>query len=536
MSFNNNAPFSKQDPQSRRSFLSDVSRGMIAASVGAGVASDLGFSTAFAETEANLGQGAISFGKLEPLITAMQETPLDRLQNFFVTKLRRGEAGLKDLTAAGALANARTFGGEDYEGFHSMFALIPALEMSAELPKQEQPLPVLKVLYRNSARMQAVRKQNPKDKLQPLDPAELKPGADFGALLREATRKNDKVLGDRILAALVARSPQEAYEALQVAVQDKPNVHGVALAHRAWEVVDLVGMEHAHTLLRQSVHFCAARNSGHTAGGSDPDLQKVLERQLDRLDGKKAGTRKVEDEWVLELAKTIYESSRSEAADAVGEALHEGVDPEAIGEALSLAANELLLRQLKNRSHGDSRGVHASDAVNAWRNIARVTGTRNRMASLIVAGYHVGGAGQRVIDGSGSGLSQEKDSLALFRGKAKGKEPAKLLAEAEEAILSNNQRGSAAAILNYSQLPNAAPRPVFNLLLKYAVSEDGRLHGEKYYRTVTEEFATIRPSLRWRELIALARVTSSCYGLSRHDKRSGRAPGYLEARELLGLG
>ncbi|MFP6894958.1 MAG: hypothetical protein VCA38_00030 [Roseibacillus sp.] len=46
--------------------------------------------------------------------------------------------------------------------------------------------------------------------------------------------------------------------------------------------------------------------------------------------------------------------------------------------------------------------------------------------------------------------------------------------------------------------------------MKYAISEDGRLHAEKYYRTVTEEFASIRPAYRWGELVAWARVTASC--------------------------
>ena len=70
-------------------------------------------------------------------------------------------------------------------------------------------------------------------------------------------------------------------------------------------------------------------------------------------------------------------------------------------------------------------------------------------------------------------------------------------------------------------------RPVFDLLLKYAVSEDGALHAEKYYRTVTEEFASTRPAFRWRQLVALARVTASEYGYP--------APGLLQARELLGI-
>ena len=80
-------------------------------------------------------------------------------------------------------------------------------------------------------------------------------------------------------------------------------------------------------------------------------------------------------------------------------------------------------------------------------------------------------------------------------------------------------------------------RPVFDVLLRYAISEDGRLHGEKYYRTVREEFAATRPAYRWRQLTALARVTASAYGFTREDRRGNdggfRAPGYAEACKLL---
>ena len=68
-------------------------------------------------------------------------------------------------------------------------------------------------------------------------------------------------------------------------------------------------------------------------------------------------------------------------------------------------------------------------------------------------------------------------------------------------------------------------RPVFDLLLKYAVSEDGALHAEKYYRTTSEEFAAMRAAHRWRQLVALARVTASEYGQP--------APGYADACKLL---
>jgi hypothetical protein len=63
------------------------------------------------------------------------------------------------------------------------------------------------------------------------------------------------------------------------------------------------------------------------------------------------------------------------------------------------------------------------------------------------------------------------------------------------------------------------------MLLRYAISEDGALHAEKYYRTVTEEFAATRPAFRWRHLAGLARVTASEFGYP--------APGMDEARRLL---
>ena len=64
-------------------------------------------------------------------------------------------------------------------------------------------------------------------------------------------------------------------------------------------------------------------------------------------------------------------------------------------------------------------------------------------------------------------------------------------------------------------------------MLRYAVSEDGALHAEKYYRTVSEEFVATRLAFRWRQLTALARVTASEYGRP--------AAGYVEARALLKL-
>ena len=72
-------------------------------------------------------------------------------------------------------------------------------------------------------------------------------------------------------------------------------------------------------------------------------------------------------------------------------------------------------------------------------------------------------------------------------------------------------------------------------MLRFTVSEDGRLHGEKFFHTVSEEYRTIRPAFRWRQIVALARVTTSAYGYNGNDEPGYRAPGYEQACQLLGV-
>src|SRR5438128_9194556 len=166
--------------RTRREFLAEVGRGMLVASVGFEVANDLGLSSALAEESAE----ALTFGSLEPLVCLMQETPVNRLLPTLVEQLR-SVTDLRRLTAAAALANARTFGGEDYVGFHTMMALAPALHMAQELPPELQPLPVFKVLYRNTNRIQE-RGGRKDEVLHAVKAADVAGGRPDGEVLRDA--------------------------------------------------------------------------------------------------------------------------------------------------------------------------------------------------------------------------------------------------------------------------------------------------------------------------------------------------------------
>ncbi len=509
--------------RSRREFLANVGRGMLISAVGFGTASDLGLATAFADEVPE----SLDFGSLEPLVRLMQETPANKLLPSLADQLKAGTT-LQNLVAAGALANARTFGGEDYVGFHTIMALAPSLHMARELRENLQPLPVFKVLYRNTNRIQ--ERGGRKDEiLHPVKPATLTEGRAGGELLRDAVHRKDANEAERTFAALAQHSADDALNHLLYAVQENTEVHRVVLPYRAWDLLGLIGKEHAHTLLRQSVRYCVKHTS--RAAESRALLPKIFEQHklLDRV----PGTRAADDKWVNDLSETIFKSTPEQAANAAAAALAEGFTPQDIGEAISLAANQLILRD-HGRSpreeiagkpvgsvHGDSIGVHACDSACAWRNLARASNARNTFACLILGAYQV------ALDRSARGgdfLDWSPLPVKWHLDQVKSTDPEALLHEADEAIRQNLQAHAAAIIHRYGELGHE-PRPVFDLLLRYAVSEDGALHAEKYYRTITEEFAATRPAYRWRQLVALARVTASEFGRP--------AAGIAEARALL---
>ena len=512
------------NPSNRREFLSDVSRGMLVAGLGVSLANDLGFSTAFAEQ----GSNALALGEYASLVGLLESTPADKLQPILADKLRRGETTMRQLIGAAALANAETFGGCDYVGFHTAMAMLPALEMAKLMPANRQPLPVFKVIYRNSQKIQSVGGASKKT-LQALHEAEHATEGDIGVTIRDACRDQDVKKAEAAFST-TGNSALAALNAIQPSIQDDINVHRFVFAYRTYGLAQLLGKEYAQTCLRQCVHFCADHERmriEHKQAASP--IRSVLPKLLDqyKLAGATPGKRDPGDSAVEELCNAIYNGPPERAAEVAAAAIAEGISPDVVGEAISLASNLLALRQGpdKWRTHGDSAGVHSSDATNAWRNMARVIDSRHAIAGLIVAAYH---------SSSHAPFKTPAYPTEEHRAAIKVDDAAGLLAVAEDAIRHNDQGSAAAAIQIYGERGHS-PDAAYNMLLKFAVSEDGRLHGEKYFHTVREEFGTIRPVFRWRQLVALGRVTASAYGYNREDKPGFRAAGYEEACKLLGV-
>lgn len=501
---------------------------MFVAGLGAALTSDLGLGRLMADDSAD----RLTFGDLDPLVEFIRSTPPDKLLPAAVKKLSDG-TDLKKLVAAAALANARAFGGEDYVGFHTLMALVPAYHMSAEETDAKlRPLAVLKVLFRNASRFKEADAGS-KDTLKPVAPFKGEPAT--GAQLRDAVRKVDAATAERAFASMCGGKPADALNPLMEMVDDATEVHRIVLVSRSWDLLDFVGQANAHTLLRQSVRYCLKSEAYPNQVKAYQDVREMLPKLLDqhKLVGKKAGTRTLDDAGLEKLTDAIFSGSPADAAGAVATALADGFAPDAIGEALALAANQLVLRdegrpkewaqanKPVGSCHGDSVGVHGCDSVNAWRNIARAGDSRTTASSLILGAYQVS---------RDRGARKEFTTWQPYpRGehseKVKEVPAEKLLTELETAIKASEQGRAAALTARLGEGTKADPKPVFALLRKYAVSEDGALHAEKFYRTTSEEFAATRAAFRWRYLTALARVTASAYGAP--------APGVADAKKLL---
>jgi hypothetical protein len=458
----------------------------------------------------------LHLGQLETVAQLLQETKPSELLPRLVGLLRSGTS-LEHLVSAGALANARSLGGTDYDGYHAFMAMWPALAISRELPLADKPLPILKTLKRSALRMQSAGNSH----LKRVDGHAGNP--------RTALHRGDLRAAERALAASGKGGPGEAWRALQPVITDDIEVHLVVFAWRAKEISDLAGPEHAVTCMRQILHFADGReNRRRRERSPEPPVRSVVPALLDAhglLDGE-LGTRDPGTEQVSALADVLTDSSREDGAAAAATALAQGFDPRSVGEALSLASTRLLLRDAgrtgaaKGRPigsvHGAGTGVHASDSALAWREIATSVQGVQRATALVTGAFHTAGQGSYV----------GKDFYAFAEhGEAISQiEKPHLGGALSEAVRGGHQAraGAIAARMNELDMDEEA----FRVLRPIAVAQDGALHSEKYQHTSRVVHGLARRAFRQEHLIAFARVVAS--------QACAQAPEVAEARELLG--
>lgn len=495
----------------RRVFLGNVGDCMLLASLGPALAEAIG-----------LGQDpapAASGRDLERLVGLIMDTPLDKLQAKVAAALENGTS-LRDVVGAAALANARTFGGTDYDGYHAFMALEPALTMGCRLPERQRPLPVLKVLYRTKAHMLRLGKSR---RLGEVEAAKAPATANA---LRECVLDCDMRGAEAVFKKIHdTKGLDRAYDDLQKIVQVEIDVHQTVLAWRAYDMLSIAGKNHGWELLRQEVRHCVDREQGRVKRNRpEPAVRRHIPKILaeHELLETEPGNKRPDDARVAELANIVMRSGRRDAAEQCAAALASGWDPEVVGEAISVAASDYTLHQKpnprkRNGVHGAGTGVHAADTANAWRNIARVSPNSTKMTSLVVAAYHTAGQFHQVAPER----TPYEDRARQIRQDA----PKELLGLLDGFIRDRDLLGACAAMHKYCE-QGGAHEPALDLCMHHAIENDGALHAEKYFKQILEELPRVRKAFRARRLVALARVTASLAGEP--------APGLAEAKRLLG--
>lgn len=138
---------------------------------------------------------------------------------------------------------------------------------------------------------------------------------------------------------------------------------------------EIVGTEHALTLLRPSLRYCQRAEPARRAGWDEHGQMLTTLLEEFHLLEREPGIKPAEDAFVQQLSQTFATGSQDDVERAAATALSEGFDPAVTGEAIALAASHLVLRdggrlpqwedRLKKAGsvHGDSAGVHASGAA-----------------------------------------------------------------------------------------------------------------------------------------------------------------------------
>ena len=415
----------------------------------------------------------LHLGRLEPLAQLLQEVKPAELLPQLVGLLRSGTS-LEHLVSAGALANARSLGGRDYDGYHAFMAMWPALAISRELPIADRPLPVLKTLKRSALRMQSA------------GAAQLKTVRSHAGDPRTAIHRGDLQAAERALAASGEEGPQDVWRALQPVITDDFEVHLVVLAWRAKEISDLAGPEHAVTCMRQILHFADARESRRRRERKpEPAVRSVIPALLDAhglADGD-LGERDPGAEQISRLANVLTDSSREDGAAAAATSLAQGFDPRSVGEALSLASTRLLLRHPGRRDmakgrpigsvHGAGTGVHASDSALAWREIAASVQGVQRATALLTGAFHTAGQGHHVNKHIYPFAEQGEAISRIAETRLGG--------ALNEAVRGGHQTRAGAIAARMNELDR--DEQAFEILRPIAVAQDGALHSAKQQHT-----------------------------------------------------
>lgn len=365
----------------RRQFL----RSATALGLGAGLASTgaLGSILPARAEDLTVGPDAVRFRpEIEPVVRWIEEVQRDQALERAVRELKAG-LPYRDLMAGVFLAAIRNIKPRPVGfKFHAVMVVNSAHLIAQAAPAEDQLLPLLWALDNfKGSQIQDIKEGD--WTLNRVDEARLPSPGQARAELEGAMEAWDADRADAATAALCrsagAAGVMEPF--WRYGLRDQRNIgHKAIFAMQCWRTLQTIGWPHAEPVLR-SLAFGLLDRQGDAGTDSVGPYVANLEN-----------ARKLREDWTkgrldagatTTLLDTLRTASSEDACSQAVKQLNDGVAPESVWDAVTLAASELLIR------NPGIVALHAMTSCNALHYIHGASGddTNRRLALLQAVGW-----------------------------------------------------------------------------------------------------------------------------------------------------
>lgn len=330
-----------------------------------------------------VGPDAVQFRpEIEPVVRWIEDTPRDKILDVAIDHLKGG-LSYRELLAGLFLAGIRNIKPHPVGfKFHAVMVINSAHLLGQTAAVQDRLLPLLWALdtFKNS---QAQDVKEGDWTLAKVNESRLPRPHQARAEFLRAMEAWDVDTADAAIAQLCRTSgAAETMEPVwRMAVRDQRNIgHKPIFAAQSWRTLQAIGWQHAEPVLR-SLAFGLL----DLQGDARPVPVGPYEANL-------ANAAKIREDWQLgrpdpaatrALLATIRQASAEEASAEALKLLNDGIAPDALWDAVNLAASELMIRSPGIVS------IHATTSANSLHYIYKASGddTTRRLALLQAVGW-----------------------------------------------------------------------------------------------------------------------------------------------------
>jgi hypothetical protein len=426
--------------------------------------------------------------EIEPIVRWMEETPRERILETAIDQLKSG-LSYRDLMAGLFLAGIRNVKPRPVGfKFHAVMVINSAHLLGQTASVDDRLLPMLWALDN----FKGSQEQDVKEgdwTLSRVDEAHVPAPQQAKQAFVTAMESWDADAADVATAALCrsAGAAEVMEQFWRYGVRDQRNIgHKPIFTAQCWRTLQAIGWPHAEPVLRSlAFGLLDLQNDSNKApiGPYEANLERSKTIRPDWMTGR------IDEAATRSMLETLRQASPDGASAELAKKLDEGIAPEALWDAVTLASGELLLR------NPGIIALHATTAVNALHYIYGASGddTTRKLALLQAAGW-----------------------LPLYRERIKSADPLSLDSlepvapehRGAEAVgevfatIGRDRRQAAAKALGYLA-DGGSPETLFAAARRLIFRKGRDAHDYKYGAAAWEEFR-LASNPKWQAPLAAA--------------------------------